>query len=120
AGGTSGRALTACLERADRGQHAMEDGIQGQLLQESPRLHRYLGGLAVLASIAPLLGLLGTVTGIIHAFEVVELLGNSDPALMAGGISEALITTAAGLVIAIPLLMIHAVLRGRAQHIAAN
>ncbi|HLU40084.1 MAG TPA: MotA/TolQ/ExbB proton channel family protein [Planctomycetota bacterium] len=120
AGGTVGRVLAACLDRADRGQHAMEDGIQEQLMQEVPRLHRGLGGIAILASVAPLLGLLGTVTGIIHAFEVVKLLGSSDPALMAGGISEALITTAVGLTIAIPVLMIHALLRGRAQRILAN
>ena len=68
-------------------------------------------GLAILAAIAPLLGLLGTVTGIIQTFGVLEAFGNANPSLMSGGISEALVTTATGLVIALP---IGGSIRGRA------
>ena len=118
--GTAGRVLAACLGRRAAGQHAMEDAIQEQLLHELPRLQRFLGGLAILAAVAPLLGLLGTVTGIIQTFGVIQAFGNANPALMAGGISEALITTAAGLIIAIPILLIHSMLRGRVDRIIAD
>lgn len=118
--GTVCRVLAACLRRYPFGVRAMEDGIQEQLLHEQPRLQRSQHGLAVLATVAPLLGLLGTVTGIIDTFGVIRAFGNANPALMAGGISEALITTAAGLIIAVPILIIHGVLRGRADGILAD
>jgi biopolymer transport protein ExbB len=118
--GAVGRTLAACLGRAEAGQHAMEDAIQEQLLHEGPRLQRFLGGLATLAAIAPLLGLLGTVTGIIETFGVIRAFGQSDPGLMAGGISQALVTTATGLTIAIPLLLLHALLKGRVDRILAQ
>ena len=69
---------------------------------------------------APLLGLLGTVTGIIGTFGVIQAFGNANPSLMAGGISEALMTTATGLVVAVPILIVHSVLRGRAERIIAD
>ncbi len=68
-----------------------------------------------MASVAPLLGLLGTVTGIIETFSVIQASGATKPQSMAGGISEALITTAAGLSIAIPVVLIRAALRGRVE-----
>ena len=114
------RTLTACLERRDAGALAMEDAANGRLLHELPRLERFLGSLAILGAVAPLLGLLGTVTGIIETFGVIEVFGNGDPGLMAGGISEALVTTATGLVIAIPILMIHGLLRGKVDRIVAD
>ena len=98
----------------------MEDAIQEQLLHEMPKLQRFLGGIAILAAVAPLLGLLGTVTGIIRTFGVIQSFGNANPSLMAGGISEALITTAAGLIIAIPLLLAHSLLKGRVQTILSD
>jgi biopolymer transport protein ExbB len=119
-GGLLGRVFAACLRRRAAGVHAMEDSIQEQLLHELPRLNRFLGGLAILAAVAPLLGLLGTVTGIIQTFGVIQAFGNANPGLMAGGISEALITTAAGLVIAIPILLVHSLLRGRVDRIVAD
>ncbi|MFG0250785.1 MAG: MotA/TolQ/ExbB proton channel family protein [Phycisphaeraceae bacterium JB051] len=114
------RTLHACLTRHEVGSHAMEDAIQEQLLHEMPRLQRFLGGIAILAAVAPLLGLLGTVTGIIRTFGVIQSFGNANPSLMAGGISEALITTAAGLIIAIPLLLAHSLLKGRVQTILSD
>ncbi|MFQ5843874.1 MAG: MotA/TolQ/ExbB proton channel family protein, partial [Planctomycetota bacterium] len=115
AGGTVARALAACLRRREGGQTAMEDSVQEQLLHDLPRLQRSLGGIATLGAVAPLLGLLGTVTGIIQTFGVIRVYGNANPGLMAGGISEALVTTATGLVIAIPVLLGHSLLSGRAD-----
>lgn len=118
--GVVARVLGACLARRQRGQQAMEDAVGEQLLNELPRLQRFLGGLATLAGVAPLLGLLGTVTGIIQTFAVIRSFGNSNPSLMAGGISEALITTAAGLLIAVPVVVVHSMLRSRCDRIVAD
>ena len=74
---------------------------------EVPSLERYLGVLGTIASISPLLGLLGTVTGMIKVFNVIAVQGVGHPGALAGGISEALITTAAGLAVAIPSLVFH-------------
>ena len=117
--GMVARALAACLRRREGGQAAMEDSIQEQLLHDLPRLQRALGGIATLGAVAPLLGLLGTVTGIIQTFGVIKVYGNANPGLMAGGISEALVTTATGLVIAIPILLAHSVLSGRVDHLVS-
>ena len=114
------RVLSACLGRRELGQRAMEDSIQEQMLHEMPRLQRYMGAIAMLAAVAPLLGLLGTVTGIIRTFGVIRAFGNANPSLMAGGISEALMTTTAGLTIAVPILIVHSVLRGRSDRIVAD
>lgn len=118
--GAVGAVLVACLDRRESGQRAMEDGIQEQLLHELPLLQRFMGGIATLAAVAPLLGLLGTVTGIIRTFGVIRAFGNATPSLMAGGISEALVTTATGLVIAVPILICHSILRGRAERVLAD
>ena len=117
-GGVVGRTLATCLRRREGGPTAMEDGISEQLLHEMPRLQRFLGGIATLGAVAPLLGLLGTVTGIIQTFGVIKT--NANPGLMAGGISEALLTTASGLVIAIPILLIHSLLSGRTEAILSD
>lgn len=117
---TVGRTLAALLRRRTAGQHAMEDSVQEQLLQELPHLQRFLGGIGILAAVAPLLGLLGTVTGIIDTFGVIRAVGSAQPGLMAGGISEALITTATGLVIAIPILVLLGVMRGRVDRIISE
>lgn len=114
------RTLAACLRRRNQGVHAMEDGIQEQFLHELPLLRRFLSGLAILAAVAPLLGLLGTVTGMIRTFNVIHAFGNANPGLMAGGISEALITTEAGLVIAIPTVLLCGLLRGRLEKIIGD
>lgn len=118
--GVASRTLAALLRRRNSGQHAMEDSIQEQLLVELPRLGRFLGGIAMLAAVAPLLGLLGTVTGIIATFDVIKGFGNANPALLAGGISEALVTTAAGLILAIPILLIHSALKGRVDRVIGD
>lgn len=85
--------------------------------QELPRLERGQTLVKLIAGVAPLLGLLGTVTGMIGTFQAITLFGTGDPKMMAGGISQALMTTVLGLVAAIPLLFIHNLLSSRAQYI---
>jgi hypothetical protein len=85
--------------------------LEAAFLDELPRLQRSLGLLATLAGIAPLLGLLGTVSGMIATFATISQLGTGNPRLLSGGISQALITTQLGLIVAIPLLLAHAWLR---------
>ena len=76
--------------------------------------------LAVFGAVAPLLGLLGTVTGMIETFRVITLHGTGDPKLMSGGISEALITTELGLAVAIPIMLLHTVLSRRVDHVIGD
>jgi biopolymer transport protein ExbB len=118
--GTVPRVMAACLARYEAGQRAMEDAVAEQLLHEVPKLQRGLGGIAVLAGVAPMLGLLGTVTGIISTFEAIRAFGTVNPEAMAAGISEALIATATGLIIAVPVVIVHSMLRGRADSITAD
>ena len=114
------RALKAGLTQRENGGEAMEDAVQAVVLDELPRLERFLPTIAMLASIAPLLGLLGTVTGMIVTFEMIATLGSGNPRIMAGGISQALITTAAGLVVAIPILLSHSFLASRVDRLVAD
>ncbi len=86
---------------------------------EAEQLNRGLPTLAIFAAVSPLLGLLGTVTGMIETFQVITLFGAGDPRLMSGGISQALITTQLGLAVAIPLLLLHSFLQGRAGRMVA-
>jgi len=87
----------------------LELKLDEQILRESPRIERFNDVVKVLAAVAPLLGLLGTVIGMIITFTAITNFGAGDPKLMAGGISTALMTTVLGLVAAIPLLLLHAV-----------
>jgi biopolymer transport protein ExbB len=114
------RALHACLRHRDQSVVAMEDSIQEAILHELPRLERFLSALSILATVAPLLGLLGTITGMMYTFDMIAVHGSGDARLMAGGISEALITTEAGLIIAIPILLVHSILAGKAERLIAE
>ena len=88
-----------------------------QLAEEASVLNRGLPTVAVLAAVSPLLGLLGTVTGMIETFQSITLFGTGDPKLMSGGISQALITTQLGLAVAIPLVLFHSLLTGRVNRL---
>ncbi len=101
------RVLAAGLESVHRGREVMENALQEAILREVPPMERFLSTLGMLAAIAPLLGLLGTVTGMIGTFDVITLYGTGDPRMMSGGISEALITTMLGLSVAIPIMLVH-------------
>ncbi|NOQ41365.1 MAG: MotA/TolQ/ExbB proton channel family protein [Desulfuromusa sp.] len=85
--------------------------------REAVALQRYLGLLGTIANITPLLGLLGTVLGMIKAFNVIATEGMGTPATLGGGISEALITTAAGLTVAVPMILLHRYLSSRSERL---
>ena len=99
------RVISAGIQSRDQKREEMENVLQEAILREIPPMERFLSTLGMLAAIAPLLGLLGTVTGMIDTFHVITLHGTSDPRLMSGGISEALVTTMLGLGVAIPLML---------------
>lgn len=102
-----GRILAAGLSNSRHGRDVMRDSIVEAASQVIHEMERYLGALGTVAAIAPLLGLLGTVLGMIKVFTAIMLEGSGNAAVLAGGISEALITTAAGLCVAIPAMMLH-------------
>lgn len=114
------RTLRTCLTHRHSPPTVLDDAIQETLLHEFPKLERFLPSIRMLSAIAPMLGLLGTVTGIIATFDVIAVVGSGQPRLMAGGISQALITTATGLAIAIPGLLAHSVLSGKVDSIIAD
>ncbi|MCB1755918.1 MAG: MotA/TolQ/ExbB proton channel family protein, partial [Gammaproteobacteria bacterium] len=94
-----------------------EIALEEAMLKEVPVIERYNGFIKLLAAVAPLLGLLGTVIGMIITFQTITLFGTSDPKLMAGGISTALVTTVLGLSVAIPLLFAHTFLSSKSKRI---
>lgn len=112
--------LKAGLGVVNESREYLENVLQEAILKELPRLERFLPTLNVMAAVAPLLGLLGTVTGMITTFQVISLYGTGNPRLMAGGISEALVTTMLGLAVAIPIMLVHAFLRRRIEHIVGD
>lgn len=101
------RILLVAILNHEKERAEIKELIEDAGRQEIPVLERYLNLLGTLAGITPLLGLLGTVTGMIRVFEVISAAGVGHPSALAGGISEALITTAAGLTVAIPALVFH-------------
>lgn len=109
--------IRAGLAVRDRDRETQESVLQEALLHQLPSIERGLSVLAVLGAVAPLLGLLGTVTGMINTFRIITLFGTSDPKLMSGGISEALVTTELGLMVAIPVMLLHTLLTRRSDHI---
>lgn len=104
------KVMRAGLDTCHMQREEMENALQEAILREIPKMERFLSTLGMLAAIAPLLGLLGTVTGMIDTFHVITLHGTGDPRLMSGGISEALVTTMLGLSVAIPLMISHTLL----------
>jgi biopolymer transport protein ExbB len=101
------RILLVALLNHKKDRAEIKELIEDAGRQEIPNLERYLNLLGTIAGIAPLLGLLGTVAGMIRVFDVISAAGVGHPNALAGGISEALITTAAGLTVAIPALVFH-------------
>ena len=93
----------------------LELKLDEAILRESAPLETGLSFIKVLYVVAPLLGLLGTVVGMIATFQMITLFGTGDPRMMAGGISTALVTTVLGLVVAIPLTLLHAFLQGKSK-----
>jgi len=118
--GIVSRILRVCLANRHQPPMVLDDAIQETFLHELPRLERFLPSIRMLSSVAPMLGLLGTVTGIIATFDMITVVGGGKPRLLAGGISEALITTATGLSIAIPGLLAHSFLSSRIEGLIAD
>ncbi|MCX7788259.1 MAG: MotA/TolQ/ExbB proton channel family protein [Spirochaetes bacterium] len=105
------------LEYKDHSEERIKDAIVSAANMEIPRLERYLSALGTIANIATLLGPLGTVTGNIHSFGVLGTMGAvGDPSLLAKGIAEALLTTAAGLIVSIPTIVFYNYLVNRVNH----
>ncbi|MCA9671724.1 MAG: MotA/TolQ/ExbB proton channel family protein, partial [Myxococcales bacterium] len=112
AGGSIGRVLRATLDGIELPREQLEDRVSEAMLAEQPRLSRFGAAITVFAAVAPLLGLLGTVTGMISTFDIITEHGTGDPKLLSSGISEALITTELGLIVAIPALLVGTLLGG--------
>lgn len=115
-----GRILAAGLVNRNASREMMKESIEDVGRHVVHELDRYLNTLGTIASITPLLGLLGTVFGMIKVFAVITTQGVGDPGVLAGGISQALITTAAGLTVAIPALMFHRYFRGHVDELVVT
>ncbi|CAH6824251.1 MotA/TolQ/ExbB proton channel family protein [Vibrio chagasii] len=112
-----GRVLAVYNKEQNQTVEALELRLLEAVVDEQTHLERGLSMLKLLAALAPMLGLLGTVTGMIETFQVITQFGNGDPKVMAGGISMALVTTVLGLVAAMPLLLAHNILSTQAENI---
>ncbi len=112
-----GRVLSVYEQDKHRSVEALELRLLETVVDEQASLEKGLSMLKLLAALAPMLGLLGTVTGMIETFQVITQFGNGDPKVMAGGISMALVTTVLGLIAAMPLLLAHNVLSSQAESI---
>lgn len=115
--GSAARVVGSALRNMDRQREHLEDIISESILAESGHLNRFGAMILVIAAVSPLLGLLGTVTGMISTFDVITKFGTGDPKLLSGGISTALVTTELGLMVAIPTLLIGNVLSSWAERI---
>lgn len=108
----------AALRVAGRSREQIKAIVEETGRREAAPLQRFLGLLSTIATISPLLGLLGTVLGMIRAFNVIASQGMGTPATLGGGISEALVTTAAGMTVAIPVILAHRYLTGRLDQLS--
>ena len=112
-----GRVLKVYADNKHVDVETLELKLSEAIIKETPRLQRSLLFLKIISVVAPLMGLLGTVTGMIQTFQAITLFGTGDPTLMAGGISQALVTTVLGLVVAIPIVLLHTFVSGRSRRI---
>ena len=112
-----GRVLAVLSDNRESNTDALEMKLSEAIMAETPRLNAGLMFLKIVSVVAPLAGLLGTVLGMIQTFQAITLFGAGDPKLMAGGISQALVTTVCGLVVAIPVVLLHTAAASRAKRI---
>jgi len=112
-----GRILKVAEDHPELDTDGLDLKLDEAILKERPAIERGLPLLKIISMVAPLLGLLGTVTGMIIVFQAITVYGAGDPKAMAGGISSALVTTVLGLVVAIPMLLLHTILLGKAKNI---
>jgi biopolymer transport protein ExbB len=118
--GLAGNLLASAVEHADEKKEYIEEILYEKMLSARTKLERGLSFLALSATTGPLMGLLGTVMGMIATFEVISSAGSGDPKTLAAGISEALICTATGMSVAIPALLFHAFLGRKAKGIIGS
>lgn len=116
-GNPLGRIINVYRENEGVDSETLQLKIDEAILKEQPSINRFIGFIKIISMVAPLLGLLGTVIGMIVTFQAITLFGTGDPKTMAGGISQALITTVLGLVVAIPTVLLHYFVNSRAQGI---
>jgi biopolymer transport protein ExbB len=114
-GNPLGRVLKIYSDNKQLDTETLELKLEEQVLKESAKIESFLWLIKVVSAVAPLMGLLGTVTGMINTFQIITLFGTGDPKMMASGISEALVTTMLGLLTAIPLVLMHAVIYSMAR-----
>lgn len=112
-----GRILSVYDDKHADDVETLQLKLDEAILRETPAIERGLVTLAILAAVAPMLGLLGTVSGMIETFQSITLFGTGDPKLMSGGISQALVTTELGLAVAIPILLIHSALSSKSNRL---
>ncbi|MFL0810883.1 MAG: MotA/TolQ/ExbB proton channel family protein [Agarilytica sp.] len=112
-----GRVLKVAEDNPGADVESLELKLEEAVLKERPPIESYLGMIKIISMVAPLLGLLGTVTGMIQTFQAITVFGAGDPTAMAGGISGALVTTVLGLIVAIPTVLIHTLLNSKARGI---
>jgi biopolymer transport protein ExbB len=112
-----GRVVKVALDNPESDVEALELKLGEAILKETPKFNSMLPFLKIISVVAPLLGLLGTVTGMIITFQAITLYGAGDPKLMAGGISTALVTTVLGLCVAIPTVFLHTLVQSRAKRL---
>lgn len=110
-----GRIMKVKEDNPNIDAESLELKLNEAVLKELPRIESWVGSLKIIAAVAPLMGLLGTVTGMIMTFQAITIFGAGDPQAMAGGISSALITTVLGLLCAIPTVLLHTFVNGTAQ-----
>jgi len=118
--GSTARLLKSTVRNINRDREHIEDIIMESIMHESTRLDKLSSVILVIAAVAPLLGLLGTVTGMIATFDIITEFGTGDPKLLSGGISIALVTTELGLIVAIPLLLAGNLLNSWAESIKSS
>ncbi len=118
--GPVGEMLREAVSHAHEGRELVEEVMYEKILRTQPKLDRLMPLIALTAATAPLLGLLGTVTGMIQTFQLITLFGTGDAQTLSGGISEALITTQFGLMVAVPALIVHALLSRKSKGVISN
>jgi biopolymer transport protein ExbB len=112
-----GRVLKVAEDNPKVDNETLELKLEEAVLKERPAIESGLAVLKIISAVAPLLGLLGTVVGMIGTFQAITMFGAGDPKTMASGISQALVTTVLGLVVAIPVVLMHTFVNGRAKRI---
>ncbi len=115
-----GAIFAAGLNSSRQGREVMRDSMESQASHEIHQLEKYMAPLHMIGQVAPLLGLLGTVIGMINVFTVMVAQGAGNAEVLAGGISQALVTTAAGLIVAIPAMLLHRYFQRRLEYIVVR